>query len=159
MVVPVHEMTSLDFFDGLPRRALEILAASAREVRLDSGEFVVHQHDEAQAVWFLRSGSVQFLLRFAGVDDLMVGSTAHHGAMIGWSVFRPPYRNTATVRCEQPCELLLVPRSGFDEVFTGDPRVHYEILGRVAAVAAERLRHTRQALLSTSGLAHGVSKW
>ncbi|MDN5789494.1 MAG: hypothetical protein L0H25_01320, partial [Micrococcales bacterium] len=100
-------------------------------------------------------GPFAFLLRFEGVDDLLVGSTTQRGALIGWSVFRPPYRNTATVRCEQPCRLLVMPRSAFDEVFAADPRLHYEILGRVAAVVAERLKDTRQVLLMTSGLASG----
>lgn len=152
VVVRVTSLAGLAVFDGLPAWALEVLVGSSREVGLDAGEFVLHQHDEAQAVSILLSGTVQFLLRFEGVDDLLVGSTTQPGALIGWSVFRPPYRNTATVRCEQPCRFLQVPRSAFDEVFAADPRLHYEILGRVAGVAAERLKDTRHVLLMTSGL-------
>lgn len=150
MGVPTDEVADLTFFQGLPSWAVQILAARSQRVRLPGGEWVVHQHDEAQAVFVLLSGTLQFLLRFEGVDELVVGATSERGSLVGWSVFRPPYRHTATVRCQQPCQLLQVPRSAFDEVFGRDQQLHYEVLGRVAAVAAERLRQTRRALRTRS---------
>ena len=37
---------------------------------------------------------MQFYIRFHGVDDLLVGTIREPGALLGWSVFRQPYRYT-----------------------------------------------------------------
>ncbi|MGF1472443.1 MAG: Crp/Fnr family transcriptional regulator [Rubrobacteraceae bacterium] len=137
----------LSFFGPLPSWARERLAITAEEITLEPGEFAVHQHDEADSVYFLLSGGVQFLLRFEGVDDLLVGTTDEPGALISWSVFRAPYRNTASVRCETTCRLLKVPGAAFEEIFAEDPRLHYEILGQTAAVVADRLKKARDVLV------------
>ena len=65
-----------------------------------------------------------------------------------WSAFRPPYRATASVRCEQPSRLLTVPVTAFEELFERDPGLGYLILGRVAAGVADRLEQARERLLA-----------
>ena len=147
MPVSVESIAGLEFFSGLPDWAVQIVAQGAHEVSYDAGDVMLHQHDEVEVASFLLSGSVQFLLQFEGVHDLLVGATAEAGGLIGWSMFRAPYRSTATVRCYRPCRLLTVPREAFDEIFVRDPRLHYNILRRVASVAAGRLMRSRQILL------------
>lgn len=147
--MPSDHVKRLDFFGDLPSPAVEHLSERAEEVTLEAGDFVVHQHDEANDVFFLLSGTLQFLLRFEGVDDLLVGTTDHYGALVSWSAFRAPYRNTASVRCEEPCRLLKVPGAAFARVFEEDARVHYEVLARITSVVAERLDQTRDVLVLT----------
>lgn len=149
--MPSDHVNRLDFFRGLPPETVGRLAAAAEEFTLEAGEFVVRQHDEANDVYFLLSGTVQFLLRFEGVDDLIVGTTDEYGALISWSVFRAPYRNTASVRCEEACRLVRVPGAAFEQVFEGDARIEYEVLARLTEVVAERLDQTRDILVLTPG--------
>lgn len=147
MAVSIERILGLEFFQGLPQWAVRIMAQDATETSLDADAVMLRQHDEVEAASFLLSGGVQFLLHFEGADDLLVGAANEPGMLIGWSMFRAPYRSTATVRCERPCRLLTVPREPFEEVFSRDPRLHYEILRRVAKVAAGRLMRARQILL------------
>ena len=114
---------------------------------MPAGELMLHQHDEARHVVFLLSGSVQFLIRFEGVDDLYVGGLGEPGALIGWSSFRIPYRFTASVRCEEDCRVLRIPREIFEALSTEEPQVDYLLLKRVAASLALRLEQTRDLLL------------
>jgi hypothetical protein len=64
------------------------------------------QHDTAGHLFFLISGVVQFYIHFQGVDDLLVGTMREPGALLGWSVFRKPYRYTVTTRCEEDCYVM-----------------------------------------------------
>lgn len=137
----------IPLFRGLPEWSLGEFAKAAVKRNARQNEFIIGQHEEATSVFFLLSGSVDFHLRFEGVDDMLVGATQEFGALLGWSVFRPPYRFTASVRCEEPCRLIEIPRDTFEKVFEKDPSLGYEILKRVARTVANRLEQTRDLLV------------
>jgi CRP-like cAMP-binding protein len=139
----------LAFFAGLPRWALEMLAWAAREEELPAGRTVLHQHDRVRTVHLLVDGALQILVR-VGDDDLLVGVLSGPGELVGWSAFRPPYRSTATVRCERPSRLVAVPVAAFEELFSRDPALGYLLLGRVAAGVADRLEQARDLLLAAA---------
>lgn len=147
-MVRVERLSQIPFFHGLPAWALRRFAQVAVEKLLDRNDLIVRQHDQAQAVFFLISGRVQFLIRFEGVEDLLVGTSRNVGALIGWSVCRSPFRYTASVRCEEPCRVLKVPAGLFSEILSEDPRLGYIILKRVATVLAERFEQTRDLLVA-----------
>src|SRR6266511_2544052 len=135
----------LSFFQGIPSWALIRLAEAATEEELPAGRLVLRQSDRARAVHFLLAGSVQVLIR-VGEEDLLVGVLRRPGELVGWSAFRPPYRYTASVRCEEPSRLARVPATAFEEVFERDPALAYQILQRVATSVANRLEQTRERL-------------
>ena len=137
----------LPFFGGLPRWALVRLAEAAREENLPAGRTVLHQHDRTRTVHLLVAGALQIYVR-VGDDDLLVAVLDDPGELVGWSAFRPPYRATASVRCEQSSRLLTVPVAAFQELFERDPGLGYLILGRVAAGVADRLAQARERLLA-----------
>lgn len=149
-VVTADQLSSLLFFEKLPTRVISDLAGATDEVQLEQGEFVVRQYDEARHVHFLLEGAVAFLLRVEHVDDLLVGVLQNRGVLIGWSSFRPPYRYTASVRCEEPCRLLRLPRESLAAVMKSDPGVGHEMLGRVAKAVANRLEQVRDLLVMES---------
>lgn len=140
----------LDFFKGLPAWALDRVAAAAQERTFEPNAFVIHQHDKAEALFILLEGEVQMLLRFEGIDDLLVGSTHQPGAVLGWSVFRIPHRYTASVRCDGPVRLLMVPAETLHELIDTDPRVGLTVLRRLATAVASRLERTRDLLADHS---------
>jgi CRP-like cAMP-binding protein len=147
-------LEQLAFFAGLPRWALEVLAGAAREEELPAGRTVLHQHDRVRTVHLLVDGALQILVR-VGDDDLLVGVVGGHGELVGWSAFRPPYRSTATVRCERPSRLVAVPAAAFEELFSRDPALGYLLLGRVAAGVAGRLEQARDLLLAAAAQGPG----
>ena len=132
-------MAELSFFSGVPKWALERLAWSATRKLLSRGTRVVRQNDEARAVYFLISGAVQILVYFEGVGDLLMGVQREPGSLIGWSAFRPPYRYTSSVRCEDAREFIQLPRETFEEIFNENPYLGYQLLKKVAATVDARL--------------------
>jgi CRP-like cAMP-binding protein len=144
-VVELMRLAGIPMLQGLPQRALLRLAATATEADLPAGRLVVQQYDRAWAVHVLYSGSVQILIR-VGTEDLLVAVLRRPGELLGWSAFRPPYRYTATVRCESPCRVLTFPVEALDDIFARDPHVAHLVLRRVVAEVAERLEDARDLL-------------
>lgn len=145
-MVSAKQLGGFAVFDSLPPSALDRLAAGADAVEFEAGAFIVHQHDEALALFILVSGAVDFLIRAEGVDDLYVGSVGAHGAIIGWSIAREPHRHTASVRCAEPCRTIRIKRSAVEAILRDDPRSGYMILRGVAEALAERLESARDLL-------------
>ena len=148
--VTAEELAGLRFFEGLPGWALERLAGSATRRRFGQGAMVVRQNDEALAVYFLLSGAVQVLVYFEGVGDLLMGVQRDSGSLVaGWSAFRPPYRHTSSLRCEEASELIRLPRETFEGIFEEDPYLGYRILKKVATAVDHRLEGSVTFLLET----------
>jgi CRP-like cAMP-binding protein len=148
--VTAEKLAGLRFFEGMPGWALERLARSATKRRLEQGTMVVRQNDEAQAVYFLLSGAVQVLVYFEGVGDLLMGVQRLPGSLIaGWSAFRPPYRHTSSLRCEEATEFIRLPCETFEGIFEEDPYLGYQILKRVATAVDHRLEGSITFLLET----------
>ncbi len=148
--ITAKELAGLRFFEGMPGWALERLANSATKRRFEQGGIVVQQNDEARAVYFLLSGAVQILVYFEGVGDLLMGVQRDPGNLIaGWSAFRPPYRHTSSIRCEEVSELVRLPRETFERIFEEDPYLGYQVLKRVAAVMDHWLEGAVAFLLET----------
>jgi CRP-like cAMP-binding protein len=151
--VTAGELARLSFFEGMPAWALERLARSATKKRLEQGAMVARQNDEARAVHLLLSGAVQVLVYFEGVGDLLMGVQREPGSLIaGSSAFRPPYRYTASTRCEEASELIRLPRETFEEIFQEDPYLGYQILKTVAAALDRRLEGAVTFLLETPSI-------
>jgi CRP-like cAMP-binding protein len=111
---------------------------------------VMRQNDEARAVYFLLSGAVQVLVYFEGVGDLLMGVQRDPGSLIaGSSAFRPPYRYTSSMRCEEASELIRFPRETFEGIFEEDPYLGYQILKKVATALDQRLEGAVTFLLET----------
>jgi CRP/FNR family cyclic AMP-dependent transcriptional regulator len=149
----VEQVVQIPFFQGIPAEALRQIAAQSSVLTLERGRTLISQHATAEHVFFLISGSVQFYMHFRGVDHLLVGTTREPGALLGWSVVRKPHRYTASVRCEEDCRVLRVPREVLVSLLETQPRLGYLLLKRIAAALANRLEQTRDILVSppTSG--------
>ena len=145
-MLSAKQLGGFPVFEDLPPDVLDRLAGGADLVDFESGDFVVHQHDEAVARFILVSGAVEFLIRAEGVDDLFVGSASAHGAIIGWSIAREPHRHTASVRCSEPCRTIRIKRSVVEAILRDDPRSGYRILRSIAQALAERLESARDLL-------------
>lgn len=151
-MVPLAEIKGLALFDAMPPKLCEALAAESEEKTFESGELLVHQHDQARSLFVVLSGSVDFLMAVEGMDDLLVGSSAARGALIGWSVVREPYRYTATVRCREPCRAVRIPRASLDRVLREDPVAGRRVLEIVAAALLDRLEDARSLLGRQAGV-------
>ena len=138
-------LAELPFFHGMPQWALGRIAQVASVQSVPAGHMLVRQYDHATAVYVVLSGVVQVLIR-VGSDDQLVGVLRGEGQLVGWSMFRPPYRYTSSVRCEGPVVAVRVPVKVFEELFDQDPEFAYATVRRVAVSMAERYELARELL-------------
>ncbi len=149
-MVAVEVLRELDFFRGLRTDVLRTLADAAKVVEFESDALVARQHDRAIALYLLLSGSVQFLIEVEGSGKLLVGVGRGSGLVIGWSVFRAPFRYMSDVRCEGECRLLRIPHHVIDELMEDDPTSALVLLRHVNQSLATRLEAERSRLLDTA---------
>jgi CRP-like cAMP-binding protein len=149
-MVAVDTIKRLSFFRGLRNDALETLAGAARVVEFDNGDLITRQHDRAIALYLLLTGKVQFLIEVDGNGKLLVGLGSEPGLIIGWSVFRAPFRYMSDVRCEGQCRVLRIPHHVIDELVDADPVTGLVLLRRVSESLATRLEAERERLLETA---------
>jgi len=138
-MVPVAELKDLKIFEALTSPTLDALSEDIVERSFEPGDYILHQHDEACALYILLAGSVEFLMMIEGMEDLYVGETSEPGALVGWSVLREPYRFTASVRCTEPSRVLKLPRDSLHRILNDDPTTGRYLVESVAAVLVERL--------------------
>ena len=150
-MVSTDVLKQLPFLRGLRSDVLETLADSAALVELDNGSLITRQHDRAIALFVLLSGNVQFLIEVEGSGKLLVGVGREPGLILGWSVFRAPYRYMTDVRCEGDCRLLRIPHHVIDALMEQDPPSGLVLLRRVCESLAIRLEDERSRLLETAG--------
>ena len=149
-MVAVETLRELEFFRGLRKDVVETLAGAAKVVEFDNNALVTKQHDRAIALYLLLSGSVQFLIEVEGSGKLLVGVGRTSGLVIGWSVFRAPFRYMSDVRCEGECRLLRIPRHVIDALMEDDPASALVLLRHVNQALATRLESERSRLLETA---------
>lgn len=149
-MVIVEQLAAMPLLRGVDEGLLQGLATHAEERHVEPGDAVVRQHEEARHAFFLLSGAVTLRISVAGSGDLLVGRTSQPGALIGWSVFCPPYRYTTTTLSEQAGVLIRISRLGFDTLMSRDPRCGGELLRRVAECVAERMEQARDRLIEAA---------
>ncbi len=132
----------------MPPALLERLAEAGEEKEFAQGAFIARQHDEARFLYFLVHGTVEFLIHFEGVDDLLVGAADGFGEPIGWSIARDPPRYTTSVRCTRPCRLFRLPRELLMGLLEDDPEFGIAFLRRLGAALAHRLVQARDMLVA-----------
>lgn len=143
-------LKELAFFRALKKPVLELVAEHAEIREYTNNEIISTQHNRAIALFILLSGTVQFLIRIEGGEDLLVGVGRERGLIVGWAAFRAPFRYTTTVRCEQCCRFLRVPHHVFDEIMAADEASGLLLLRRVAESMAHRLDFERERLMEAA---------
>jgi CRP-like cAMP-binding protein len=108
-------LQELDLFASLPRTALEELARSLEEERVEPGEVLIREGDAADALWILLAGHVEVLSHAESQWLPSLGPGSYFGEI---GLLRGVPR-TATVRAIQPCTLYRIAAEPFLEAVQG----------------------------------------
>ena len=138
------------FFEGLDPSNTAFLAGCATNVRYAAGEFMFREGDAADRFFVVRHGLVSLQTFMPGRGEVTV-QTVGEQEVIGWSWLFPPYRWQFTARCVDLTRAVsfdgVCLRAKCDE----DHDLGYELMGRFAAIIAQRLQATRLQLLDIYG--------
>ena len=110
------------FFRFLPEDHFDSVCDLLHEERLDFGEVIVRQGDEAKALYILTSGRARVVKENAGGKEIALGAL-RPGDEFGEQALLDGGTRTATVRCSTAVELLRLDRHEFFPLLERFPKL------------------------------------
>jgi CRP-like cAMP-binding protein len=147
----ISRFSNTGLLAALPAWALTELAPSVKLRTFQAGDQILAQHEKATTIFLLVDGSVNAVLGIEDGAEFTVQTLSEAGALLGWSVFRPPYRYTASVRGTTDGSVLTIPSAAFKDVFTQSPELEYMVLQETAREMSNRLHASQLNLHREAG--------
>jgi len=134
------------FFKGLRTQQLELLAASALEMKFDTGVTIFEEDSPANRFFLVLSGRVQLLSEMEDQNVIPI-QTLGPGDDLGWSWLFPPYSMHFTARALEPTTTIFFYGTRLREQCEQDHELGYQLMKRIAEVATQSLRATQRRLM------------
>jgi CRP-like cAMP-binding protein len=146
----VELVASHPFAVGLNDEHVELVAACARNISLETGEMLCVEGASADTFYLLRRGHVSIEVHQAGLGAIVI-ETVGPGDVVGWSWLVPPYRWTFDARALQPVGALAIDGACLRAKSLDDSALGFALLSRVTQELLQRLQATRVRLLDLYG--------
>lgn len=130
------------FCRGMDPRHVGLLAGGARECRVDGGEFVFHEGEDARLFYIINTGRVSLEVSTPERGAILF-QTIGAGDALGLSWLFPPYQWHFDARAVEAAEMFSFEAAWLRRRLEEDHDFGYEILKRVAQVMINRLQATR----------------
>jgi CRP-like cAMP-binding protein len=79
--------------------------------------------------------------------ELVLSTLRKTGEIFGWSALVEGGKSTASAECLEESYLLALRKEDLENLFTGDPRLGYQFMRKLASLISHRLEKTRSLLL------------
>ncbi|MGB7590169.1 MAG: cyclic nucleotide-binding domain-containing protein [Terriglobia bacterium] len=135
------------FLNDFPDRHLELVVGCASNVRLEAGQFIFHEGEEANTFYLIRQGKVALQI-FSERRGPLTVLTLGEGEILGWSWLFPPYRWKFSARTLEPTRVFAIDGQCLRAKAEQDHELGYELLKRFAYVVEARLEAMRLQLIN-----------
>jgi len=138
---------SLFLLEGLSAAQRELLRPLFEPCDFYAGTVLFEQGDFAEYLYVVATGEVVVSFK---PDDGPTITVAHvkPGSIVGWSAVLGSRRYTSGAECTEYSQLLRVRGEALRRLCIQQPSTGVQVLDRLAAVIAERLRSTHDMVLS-----------
>ena len=140
------------FFSGMDPRYLQLVVGCASNLRLNAGEFIFREGEEADHFYLIREGKVSLEVSTPGRARLTV-HTLGGGEILGWSWLVPPYYWRFDARAEVLTRAIVLDGKCLRDKCEADHELGYELLKHVVSDFGRLLDATRFRLLDLYGFA------
>ncbi|MGA9056513.1 MAG: cyclic nucleotide-binding domain-containing protein [Terriglobia bacterium] len=135
------------FLNDFPDRHLELVVGCASNVRLEAGQIIFHEGEEANTFYLIRQGKVALQI-FSERRGPLTILTLGEGEILGWSWLFPPYRWKFSARTLEPTRVFAIDGQCLRAKAEQDHELGYELLKRFAYVVEDRLEAMRLQLIN-----------
>jgi signal transduction histidine kinase len=148
-------------FSGLSDAQIEHLAAASRRISAPTGQLVIREGDQGDALLIILSGELEITKHDDGRDIAL--ATRKAGDILGEMSLLEQWPRTASARASSDSDLLEVGAGAFRRVLEVDPKIATTILrtmaGRLRSTEASLMQREKLASLGTlaAGLAHELN--
>ena len=131
-----------EFLKHLSPAQSALLVSCAKNVRIDSGGFLMREGEPADSFFLLRKGRVALEIAVPGKGPVQMESLGA-GDMLGLSWLFPPYRVDLDARAVEPVVALAFDGACLRGKIESDHDLGYELLRRVLEETVKRLQRVR----------------
>lgn len=145
-------------FRELSPAQLEKVATTSQEKAYEAGQFIFKEGDQAKSLYILEDGKVLLEMRIAPYPQRAPSPSAvidvvGKGETFGWSALVPPHIFTLSASTAEKCRVIIIDGGKLTELMDADPVMGYEVVKRLAKIISNRLKRSREMLMSERGLA------
>ena len=134
------------FFKGLNSQQLQLLAASALEMKFETGAIIFEEGSPANRFYLILEGEV--LLESEMEDRNVIPiQTLGPGNDLGWSWLFPPYSLHFSARAVKPTRTIFFYGTRLREQCEQDHEFGYQLMKRIAEVSTQSLGATQRRLM------------
>jgi len=139
-------ITQQPFFKGLNSQQLQLLAASALEMKFETGATIFDEGSPANRFYLILTGRVELSSEMEDRNVIPI-QTLEPGNDLGWSWLFPPYSMHFTARALEPTTAIFFYGTRLRELCEQDHELGYQIMKRIAEVATQSLGATQRRLM------------
>ena len=138
------------FFKNLDSAHIKLIVGCAKNIVINSGEYVFHEGEAADLFYVVRHGHVG-IEAYSPKQGAISIQTCSDGDMVGWSSLFPPYRWHFDARATKQTRLVALDAKCLRTKFETDHDLGYAMMAILTRVLADRLDATRFQLLDIYG--------
>lgn len=139
---------SVDVFEGLDPDEVDRLTRACTPVRCAPGETVFTEGEAGDDLFIVRVGRVR-IAKAVSAEVARTLAIVDRGGVFGELALVGSGTRSATALALEPTEVLALSRERFHELTLDAPRLGVKVMGRFAAILAERLQLTTDLLRDT----------
>ena len=138
------QLSSCYLFNGLSETQLDNLIAIGNETRIQKGQWLFREDEDAQQMFVLKAGAVELLTTVEDDIELPIAILREPGNCFGTSTLVPPHKYSLSARGVEDGTLLTIKKADLDKLIKTDYELGHTILTNLAKHFLDRLKETRQ---------------
>jgi len=145
-------LKNVAIFKDLDDSELAEIAEVCREEKFVSGEYIFREGEHGNRLYLICEGEVRISRDVPGMGEEAL-AVLGPGQMFGEMALLDESPRSADARVHERCQLLAIPKDGFDDLLFLHKDLAYEVLWSIVRMLLGRLRETNNKLtfLSISG--------
>lgn len=143
--VVIDLLIDIPMFDSLEPDELKFVSQHMKFMDFKSSEIVFQEGDKGDYVCFVSEGILDVLKKNEMGKQAVISSLGR-GRSIGEMSVIDDFPRSATVRAEKDTTLIILTRSGFDEILEKDPKIGVKMLKGISRLLSMNLRKTSSRL-------------
>jgi CRP-like cAMP-binding protein len=132
------------FLRGLSAEHTRVIVSCVKNVRFRDGDFLLHEGQDADVFYLLRTGRVALEIHVPGRGPIQMESLGPSD-VLGLSWLVPPHRSHLDARALEPVVVFAFDGACLRARMDADPALGYALTRRVLAEAYKRLERVRLA--------------
>ena len=131
-------------FSGLSDPQLERVQALSREQKIQKGQWLFREDQDAQCFYLIKEGAIELLTIVDERVEIPIAMVRTQNGCIGIGALVAPFRYSLSARAALDSSLLVFSRTDLETLKLDDPGLVCIIMNNLAQKLLERLKETRR---------------